>query len=273
MSNKKEPTFCEKVGIKKDYNNILRAALIYVNLLKWPVFPVVARSKRPATTNGFKDATTDNEVIKKWFINNPNYNIGLATGCKSGVSVVDVDIKNVDGRQTIKNIANRYGVLPKTITQQTGSGGIHYLFQHPNGLKSSVEALPGIDIRAEGGYIVLPPSRHQNGESYRWMDDLRPMSVELANLPDFMLNLIKRKDERVSKKDWSYLFNNTSDGVRNVNLTSLTGLLLRRYVDPYLVFEIIKMWNQTRVNPPLSIGEIEKVFESIAEREVIRRQG
>lgn len=273
MANTEEPTFSQKVGIKKEYNNILKSALIYVNVLKWPVFPLLARSKKPATKNGFFDATTDNEIIKKWFLNNPNYNIGLPTGDRSGVTVIDVDIKKEDGKQTMKNIVNKFESLPSTITQHTGSGGVHYLFKHPHGMKSSINVLPGIDIRAEGGYIVLPPSRHPNGESYRWMDDLSPITTELAYLPDYLLDLLNRREESVSKNDWRNLFNNTTEGERNVNLTSLTGLLLRRYVDPRLVFEIIKMWNETRVNPPMSSTEVEKVFKSIIKREARRRRG
>lgn len=59
-------------------------------------------------------------------------------------------------------------------------------------MKSRINVLPGIDIRAEGGYIVLPPSRHPNGESYRWQDDLSPITTELAYLPDYLLDLLNR---------------------------------------------------------------------------------
>lgn len=158
--------------------NILEAALMYARQ-GWPVFPVKRADKRPYTVHGFKDATTDPEQIKKWWSTWPEANIGVPTGQVSGMFVVDVD-----------NLDNAPPGLPPTRIARTGRGGMHILFKHPGvPVRNSQSALAkGVDVRGDGGYIVAPPSIHENGTQYRW----EPGPATLAPAPESVLAKVKQ---------------------------------------------------------------------------------
>ena len=160
---------------------MLQAALEYAQR-GWYVFPVAPRAKRPITPNGLDDATTDQEVIRKWWTANPNANIGVVCG-PSGIVVIDVDTKEgKDGTRAWEEIVRKYGV-PKTLTAKTGGGGRHYIFLAPQGvtIKNSVNALAeGIDVRAGRGYIVVPPSVHESGNRYEWIEKTSTMPLPPA---------------------------------------------------------------------------------------------
>ena len=101
------------------------------------------------------------------------FNAGLATGARSNCFVVDLDRKNgVDGLIALMAL----GVIGvDTLAACTPSGGYHLYFRHPGvSISNSASLLgPGIDIRGDGGYVVIPDSRHKNGGLYEWVDPER----------------------------------------------------------------------------------------------------
>lgn len=123
--------------------------------------------KHPLTPNGVKDATRDSDLIDSWWQRWPGANIGMAMGAASGVFAVDVDPRN-GGNITLEDLQLKHGKLPDTIEALTGGGGNHYLFRF-----EADRALPGklgagIDVKGEGGYIVVEPSDHVSGVAYAW---------------------------------------------------------------------------------------------------------
>ena len=136
------------------------------------VFPLKARSKTPWTRHGCLDATTDLETIAGWWDGWPDSNIGVATGSKSGIWVLDID--GEPGADELLKLEHRFGALPATVTAVTGTGGHHLYFRLPDFagapvMKNTASALAaGIDTRGEGGYVVAPPSIHPNGNPYGW---------------------------------------------------------------------------------------------------------
>lgn len=157
---------------------LLEAAVAYAKW-GWPVFPIVENTKRPATRNGFKDATTDVYRISNYWAANPMANIGIATG--HTFDVVDVDVPKdkggglftPDGRETFAKLLKQVnpkdgkGPLPDCYgINKTPTGGIH-LVVLPTGAGNRGGLLPGIDTRGIGGYIVAPPSVRPEGR-YRW---------------------------------------------------------------------------------------------------------
>lgn len=135
---------------------MLNEALEYASR-GWAVFP--CRGKVPLTANGFKDATTSPEQIGAWWRQYPDANIAVATGKISGIVVVDIDIKKgVAGDESLFALEQKYGKLPDTPTSITPSGGRHYFFKYVNPVPCKVGIAPGIDIRGDGGYVILPPS-------------------------------------------------------------------------------------------------------------------
>ena len=125
-------------------------------------------AKHPLTTNGLKDASTNPEQINKWWTRWPDANIGVITGKVSGIVVVDVDPEK-GGMESWNELQDIHGRVD-TLTAVTGGGGIHLYFQAPaEELKSTAgEMGPGLDTRAEGGYVVAPPSMHISGRRYEW---------------------------------------------------------------------------------------------------------
>jgi putative DNA primase/helicase len=124
--------------------------------------------KHPRTRHGVKDATTDKAVIKKWWEQWPEANIGIATGLSSNIIVFDFDFPK-EGRKSFKEIQRKNGGSFKTPMVKTGNG-IHLYFKHPGvEIRNRAGILPGWDVRADGGYVVAPPSLHANGKRYKWI--------------------------------------------------------------------------------------------------------
>lgn len=125
--------------------------------------------KHPRLKSWAKGDRPDAELIRQWWGRWPDGNVGIATGSLSGIIAVDVDDAEA-AEETLKH-------LPETATVRTGNG-FHRLYQSPNGtLTNKVKSLPGIDVRAEGGLIVVPPSTHYTGRRYEW--ELKKLPVLL----------------------------------------------------------------------------------------------
>lgn len=262
-----------------------QSAIAYVKRFNFRIFPVVPRGKNPLTKHGLKDATRDIEQIHKWWSKIPNAGIGIPTGKINGFVVLDCDVKRnregfiiANGFETLEELTDKYGELPDTVIQHSGSGeGQHYLFKYQEGIRNATDFLPGLDIRGDGGYIVAAPSIHPSGKEYTWDAGFHIAETEITDIPGWLLNLIRRpKEEQHTTRPSSYwidVFNNTREGNRNNNATSLAGHLLRRYVDPLLVKEIMHLWNGEKVQPPLDVEELNRVINSVATRELRRRKG
>ena len=124
-------------------------------------------------TRGFKDATTDLGVVRDWWTRRPKANIGMPTGRRTGLFVVDVDFDR-GGFETLAALIHRHKEWPDPPTVRTGGGGLHFFFSYPTGVEirnSTGKLGPGIDVRGEGGYVLLPPSVHATRRVYEWAGD------------------------------------------------------------------------------------------------------
>ncbi len=120
-----------------------------------PCFPC-ASSKRPACPHGFKDASTDPAVLRELWAKHPGELVGVRTGEASSIDVLDIDAKHREG---VDWCATHHKQLPLTRVHRTRSGGVHVLFQHARGVRCSAGRIaPGVDVRADGGYIVWWPA-------------------------------------------------------------------------------------------------------------------
>lgn len=158
------------------------AARWYITVARWPVFPLKPTGKTPMTAHGFQDAITDLTQVNEWWAKWPQANIGTPTG-------ITFDVIDVDGPPGFASLgAMRHHNCPPDCCAETtcpgdptvlglhviakaytGGGGRHLLVQ-ATGHKNHTSLMPGIDIRGTGGYIVLPPSRHESGRIYDWLE-------------------------------------------------------------------------------------------------------
>ena len=123
-----------------------------------PVF-LCGQNKRPLTTNGFKDATVDLEQIKQWWRKHPSALIGLPTGERSGLDVLDFDRKHGDPDDMIDSLQMTVDAMLRGPRVGTQSGGYHQYFQHDARVTLGAgRFMPGVDWRGEGGYVIAPGS-------------------------------------------------------------------------------------------------------------------
>jgi hypothetical protein len=160
---------------------MLQSALRYA-AQGWAVFPIIHRAKEPAVRSGFYAATTNPATIQRWFGGGHPYNLGVRTGLASRVWVLDVD--GPDGADNLRRLVAEHGALPDSRQSQT-SRGRHLWFQAETEIPcSSARISPGLDVRADGGYVLAPPSVHPDGTVYRWLT-----TGPLAPAPDWLIRL------------------------------------------------------------------------------------
>lgn len=131
-------------------------------------------AKHPLVAGGLRSATTDLAQVTAWWRRWPWANIGLATGSVSGLVVLDVDPRS-GGAASLDDLRQRGLDVPATIKQHTGGGGAHLFYAHPGipvpnsaGHLPGAGDTPGLDLRGDGGYVLVAPSRHISGRRYRW---------------------------------------------------------------------------------------------------------
>jgi hypothetical protein len=135
-----------------------------------PIFPCVPNGKNPLTRHGFHDATTDPAQVGAWWRRWPDANIGLPTGQASGVEVVDVDRKASGDGFGAFTAARKAGLASGWLALvRTPSGGMHaYYPANPDRPQPSWQAgCAHVDFRADGGYIIAPPSVVINSDGER----------------------------------------------------------------------------------------------------------
>lgn len=223
------------------------------------VIPIAPRGKNPLVRwEKFQNAKAGMEDVEQWFSRWPDMNVGIVTGKISGLVVFDIDPRHGGKIEDFR----KYG----TLECKTGGNGAHFYFKCPQfPVKSMAGILPGVDIRADGGLVVAPPSIHNSGNRYTWN---LAYGNETKSLPDELISLIREKDKQVSTFNPDVL-NGVSEGGRNNTAASVIGKLLKRYREDEWVKEawpLIMAWNDKN-NPPLPPTELKQVFDSIAQRE------
>jgi hypothetical protein len=234
------------------------------------VFPCQPRGKVPACARGVSDATTDHNLIAKWWDAIPDCNIGAACGEKSGIFVVAIDAGEAEA--ALAQLEKLHGALPPTVESITPRGR-HAFFSWPDRVvkNSASKVGPNIDVRGQGGYVLVPPSIHPSGRPYAWSVDSASI---FAAAPDWLLDLIAAKPAPRSvtpPEQWRELAQGVSKGARNCSLACLAGLLLRRRIDAVVVLALLQGFNARDCSPPLPEEDVCRIVDSICGREFQRR--
>jgi putative DNA primase/helicase len=244
---------------------MLDAALAYA-ATGWAVFPCVPRGKRPLTASGFKDATTDADQIRAWWTEFPDANVAIATGERSNVDVLDADIKPWKGARgdlSLFALISEHGALPETRYQRTWSGGLQYFFKHSPGVRNSAGKVGDhLDIRGDGGYVVVAPSVvEDDGQAegtYMWESD-----AQLASMPPWLFDLCSSATKGSKGSKGSAEAKSLKAGkMRNSSLISLAGSMKRRGMSLQAIRAALHVENRQSANP-LDDEEVEGVAASI----------
>lgn len=237
--------------------DMLAAALAYTEQ-GFAVFPV--KDKKPLTRNGFKDASKDWDVVTAFWHSHPGADVAIATGAVSGIVVLDAD--SAEGEAHLLELCG--GSVPATRIHTTGRGR-HYLFRHPGGgIPSRVSLRENLDVRADGGYIVAPPSLHKGtGGRYRVVDP----EVPIADLPSTLaVALLEKRDKRGPAPTFALEDEDkVPEGGRNAYLTRAAGKLRGAGgLGIGALRHLLHYYNATLCDPPLPDKEVDHIADSAA---------
>jgi len=262
---------------ESNQNELLQTALSYAEK-GWPVLPIHTikdgkctcskesncshPGKHPRLSNGVNGASTDKNTITQWWTQWPDANVAIATGAQS-FDVLDVDIKD-DGQATLQGLEKQNGALPETPVQTTGSGGGQYFFKYSGQLKNSVRFAAGLDTRSSGGYVVVPPSTHYSGGTYRWVPGKSLFDLPPADMPEWLIKLMESSDK---KKTTNAIEEEISEGKRNETLFSLGCSMRAKGLHIEEIGPALQKVNERRCKPPVAQDEVEAIIKSVEKYE------
>lgn len=231
----------------------------------WNVIPVDKEKRPKVRWEQYQRRKVSKKDIERWWKEWPDANIGVITGSISRLVVIDIDEEQGIGH--VEPFLNG-----ETLKAVTGGGGIHLYFKHPGGrVPNAVRMFPGVDCRGDGGYVVVPPSIHKNGQAYIWDNE----GVNVSELPEALLSQVQKSKKKLSTDDWS---TELQKGKRDEELTRRAGKLLQIGIPAHEALSMLKAWNQQHCKPPLGEGpgddpnQVEKIVMSIAKREEQKQQ-
>lgn len=244
------------------------------------IIPLGVGKKEPVTKSGLNDWTDNPGQIDVWWgqgehagkRGNPSYNIGMACGQVSGgIIAIDLDCHSdeANGLHFLRDWEVEHGKLPETWTQITGSGGKQLFYRAGQDIRNSANGEIGVDVRGNGGYVVLPPSLHPCGDCYEW--SISPDDMDVADADDKVYDFIRAVSKTKKRVDG---WNAEKTGIpseikenRNETLFSLGRSFLSRGTGHDEVATLIRSLNATICRPPLPADEVEKLIGSINSKE------
>src|SRR5258706_5150429 len=227
----------------------LEIVLDYINH-GWSVIPIVPGEKKPLIESWIEFQRRQPTIAEAtaWFTKWPGANIAIIVGRISGLVVIDID-DPIEGEKSFRKYFG--GVVTLTVKTPHGT---HYYFKHPGDqpISNSIRAAPGLDVKADGGYVLAPPS-----VGYQWIKN------PIVDLPQQTLLLEASVKKRVDLTEEDPILK----GGRNNAMTRKVGKLLALGHSKEETFTMCKAFNIAYCKPPLSEFEIRAIVESIASRE------
>lgn len=267
------------------------AALTYA-ALGLPVFPIHSATgvgacscgipacrntgKHPRIPNGLHGSTRDTDQIAAWWRTWSDANIGVVTGAISDLWVLDID-PDAEGLENLERLEDQHALVPPTWCVETGGDGLHLWFRLGGAtIRNSVSRIgPGLDVRGERGYVIVPPSNHCSGQSYRWAEGWHPTQFDLIPAPTWLETLALQASQKMIPPDrppigtqvgGNHFASPTIDipqGSRNATLTRLAGAMRRHGAGEKAIEAALRIENTARCKPPLTDDEIATIARSV----------
>jgi len=280
---KRSPKFKEMVQKELEKNETLPDPRPKSDIFKKMFFE---ECKKPLLAwKDYQERLPTKEEVNHWFNSNPDANIGIITGAISNLVVFDLD------SQKAEEYAKEQGGFPQDTAKAKTGKGSHVYMRYPGiYINNKVNRDLTIDIRADGGYVAAPPSIHGSGHQYEWVEGCSIFDIEPAECTPWMVDYLQAvskiedkpksdppKDEikepsvkvtqESSKKSFKDIIaNGCVAGERNYTATSFIGHLLKT-MSKEETWEIVKLWNSTKNNPPITNDELKNTFQSVLNME------
>jgi hypothetical protein len=229
--------------------------------------------KHPVKTDWQTRATTSREQIERWWTAQPNRNVGGRTGACSGVWVLDVDPRH-GGDESLRGVSRQHGVLLSSVESLTGGGGRHLLWKHPGPEReipcdNDGKLADGLDVKGDGGYVVLPPSLHVSGARYEWELSGHPTEAQPIPAPGWLLEAVGMRPAGEGEKRIA----ETRDGIeikggrRNDTLASIAGRMRSSGLGEAAILAALLEANASQCKPPLTEDEVRGIAHSVSRYE------
>jgi hypothetical protein len=232
----------------------------------WSVMPIAPATKKPIIKwEEFQRRLPTEQEIEQWWRQWPRAGVGIITGKISNLIVLDVDTRKGADANAI------YEQYPTGVVGRTGSGGGHFYYQYPadrehvpNVVGKENGKSNGFDLRADGGYVVAPPTLHPSGQRYEWITNRRPTPIKA----DLLLRILPKQIAENgtiahSTEPWlTDVLAGVDEGGRNDAAARLAGYYFAKGMPADVVEHHLTLWNQNN-HPPLSSGRIKLTVESI----------
>lgn len=256
--------------------------------LGWSLIPVKYKNKTPdGSWSIYQKERADADTISEWFLNGVTRNIAVVCGKVSGVVCLDVD--GEEGKRFLQEQKEKGNSLTKTIVAKS-SRGFKYFYKYPKNVSAELSTRPGIvpqiDFISNAHYVLLPPSVHPDGSFYTWVKGFSPANIQLAEMPEWILNLVTNFNRSVvtgesgnREKAVSDLNSQNRDGWvcetlskailsgnRNATLTRLCGRWCGKQLIGWEVTALMSVANKTLCKPPVSDWELQNIVRSVTNR-------
>lgn len=243
---------------------MLNDALKYLDL-GFSIIPVGKDKKPLIKWEEYQKRKATKEEINNWFSKWPNANVGVVTGMISNLAVIDIDTE--EGKQTIQDLIPDSLLMPVCSTPGDGQ---HLYFTCPDDeIRNNARVVPGCDLRANGGYVVLPPSNSGNGKSYTFLEGLSPFEIPMPPLPDAYLSFLKNayciKESICIKENVTDFVTLFQKGRRDNDLFHIANQLAKAKTPENEIRQVIEILAKN-CTPPFPEKEIDIKIESALKR-------
>lgn len=244
--------------------SLKRTALEYLER-GWSVIPISARTKIPPVGmpwHMYQERLPTKEEVDAWWTMYPDANIAIITGSISGLVVVDVEKRSLELQYLQHNYPTPYEVL-------TGGGGRHLIYSYPRTgerVSNFINKKEGVDLRAEGGYVIAPPSYHPSGRRYEWLrtGSGRPPEYSSAITERYGRGAATERSNGIKNEKWlTEIMQGVEEGGRHDAAARLAGYWLSKGIPADVTTEMLLDWN-TKNSPPIESSEIARTVKSVA---------